>query len=112
MTSGLNAQRSQMVGEPVGSLVELSIAQPALSCDESGSIGYGVDHNLEQIGQIELPGAHPLSPLYGRGCRLPTPLCSHLTAPIRRLRTPSPSTWCLPGGVLPTIGRMEARRGS
>ena len=62
-----------MVGEPVGSLVELSIGRAGGSGHQGRPIGDGVHHHLEQIGQVELPVLIVTPPLLHADCRLSAP---------------------------------------
>src|SRR5215472_9020854 len=59
-----DAHPQQMVGKPVGALVELGVRQPAIAADQCQAVGDGVDDALEQVGQVEVH-RQELTPLPG-----------------------------------------------
>jgi hypothetical protein len=58
VVAGADAGRGQMVGEPVGPLVEGGVGQPPITADERLALGDGVDDDLEDVGQVALHGRH------------------------------------------------------
>ena len=58
MVAGTDAVVEQVVGEPVGPLVELPVRHSGVAGDERGAVRAGVGHDLEQVGQVEDPVAH------------------------------------------------------
>src|SRR5256885_9258963 len=47
VVAGPDAGAGQVVGEPVGPLVEGGVGQPPVAADERLPVGNGVDHDLE-----------------------------------------------------------------
>ena len=55
VVAGADARGQQVVGQSVGSFVELVIGQPATTGHHRLVLGDGVGHQLEQITEIERP---------------------------------------------------------
>ena len=89
-------EADQVVAEAVGPGVELAIAEPNPTRHHGGAIGNGVDHQLEQVSQIEL-GHVTL-------CSTPVPEC------MRRTVTEGGKT-TMEGSRRPGPSEPGARRG-
>ncbi len=61
--AGGNTRGGQVMGEPVGPLVELAVGEAFGPRHQRQAVGDGVDHHFEQIGQVEPPRTHRLTPL-------------------------------------------------
>jgi hypothetical protein len=42
-----------VVGQPVGSFLQLAVAEPPVADHHRLSVGHGVGHDLEQVGEVE-----------------------------------------------------------
>jgi hypothetical protein len=72
--AGSDPLAAEIVGDAVGSLVELAVGQPAGPGHQGQPFRDGVDHHLEQVGEIELPVTHGTTPRLARSGGRPDPV--------------------------------------